>query len=106
MELNAESNRSEEGLQLRLEVFDNQSESHLQCAGSRNWACKKPKTRIFELMIVLILSGCLDRRSKCSCVHLCRYSPKGFTVMNTSPGLEISWIWHSKNEIMAHLKNT
>ena len=68
MELNAESNSSVEGLQLRLEAFVNFSWTSLSPANSapvsENWACNKPKTRKVIEMTVPILSGCLDLKEE------------------------------------------
>ena len=80
MELNAESNRCVEGLQLRLEEFcqffldfeliyipkyfpNYQSESRLQCPGLETGPVRSQKPEFYQKTVQILL-GCLDFEGK------------------------------------------
>ena len=79
-----------------MKVGKYQSESHLQCPKPEGWACKKPKN-LKMIDSANKLSGCFDRRRRCSRSTL-RWgkAPRAITEAVCAQGSELSKYCHLK----------
>ena len=68
-----------------MNIWKNQSKSHLQSSNFENWTCKKPKTK--RLMSDSTDTVWIEGLSAAVLTYM-SIASKGITAMNTSPKLE------------------